>query len=38
MNYQNAKETAERWKISDSLVRRLCREGRISEAIQKDGV
>lgn len=38
MNYLNANETAARWKITGQLVRRLCREGRVPDAIQKDGV
>lgn len=31
------KETAERWNVSERLVRRLCIEGRIHEAVQEDG-
>ena len=38
MNYLNAKETAVRWQTSEQMVRRYCREGRVPDAIQKDGV
>lgn len=36
MNYCSVKETAERWEVSGQLVRRLCKEGRIPGAIQRD--
>lgn len=36
MNYCSVKETAERWCVSGQLVRRLCKEGRIMGAIQRD--
>ena len=38
MNYITTKETSELWNVSDQMIRKYCREGRISGAIQKDGV
>ena len=37
MKYYTIKETAKRWGISEQLVRRYCRQGRISNLIQEDG-
>lgn len=36
MKLCSVKETAERWNVSERLVRRLCVEGRISEAVLED--
>ena len=35
MQYITSKEAAERWGISDQMVRRYCREGRIPDAVRK---
>lgn len=35
MQYITSKEAAERWEISDQMVRRYCREGRIPDAVRK---
>ena len=35
MQYLSAKEIAEKWGVSPILVRRLCRQGRVPEAVQK---
>lgn len=37
MKLCSVQETAERWEVSERLVRRLCVEGRIPEAVLKDG-
>lgn len=37
MKYQTIKETAKLWGISEQLVRRYCRQGRIANLIQEDG-
>ena len=37
MDYITAKTAAENWKVTEQLVRRYCRQGRISGAEQKDG-
>lgn len=37
MKYCTIKETATRWGVSEQLVRRYCRQGRISGLIQEDG-
>ena len=37
MKLCSVKETAEHWEVSERLVRRLCVEGRIPEAILEDG-
>ncbi len=34
MNYISVKEASEKWKISDSRIRVLCREGRIEGAMK----
>ncbi len=34
MKYISIKEASERWKISDSRIRLLCREGRIEGAVK----
>ena len=38
MEYLSTKETAKRWGVNTSLVRRHCSQGRVPGAIQKDGV
>ena len=38
MQYVLARVIAEKWGVSSSLIRRLCRQGRISGAVCKDGV
>ena len=38
MDYITAKTAAENWKVTEQLVRRYCRQGRITGAEQKDGV
>ena len=38
MQYVLARDIAEKWGVSSSLIRRLCRQGRISGAVCKDGV
>ena len=38
MNYCTIKETASRWGVSEQLVRRYCRQGRITDLMQQDGV
>ena len=38
MKLCTAKETAERWNVSERLVRRLYTEGRIPEAVHENGV
>ena len=38
MQYVLARDIAEKWGVSASLIRRLCRQGRISGAVCKDGV
>ena len=38
MNYLSVKETAEKWGVNVSLVRRFCGQGRIPEAVCKDGI
>ena len=38
MQYLSAKEIAEKWGVSQILVRRLCRQDRIPGAVCKDGV
>ena len=37
MNYCSIKETAGRWDVSEQLVRRYCRQGRIAGLIRQDG-
>ena len=37
MEYLSTKETAKRWGVNTSLVRRHCSQGRVPGAIQKDG-
>ena len=37
MNYCSIKETAVRWDVSEQLVRRYCRQGRIAGLIRQDG-
>lgn len=37
MEYLSTKETAKRWGVNASLVRRHCSQGRVPGAIQKDG-
>ncbi len=37
MNYLTTKETAERWGVNISLVRRLCTQNRIPGAIRREG-
>lgn len=37
MKYCTIKETATRWGVSEQLVRRYCRQGRIAGLIQEDG-
>ena len=36
MIYYNVKETAELWKISPQMVRRLCLDGRVTGAVLTD--
>ena len=38
MQYLSSREIAEKWGVSPILIRRLCRQGRISGAVCKDGV
>ena len=38
MNYCTIKEMAERWGVSEQLVRRYCRQGRIENLKQVDGI
>lgn len=38
MNYMTANQAAERWGVSEEIVRRYCREERIEDAYQEDGV
>lgn len=38
MKYITTKEAAEKWQISEQMVRRHCRQGRIPDAIQEDGL
>ena len=38
MNYCTIKEMAERWGVSEQLVRRYCRQGRIDNLKQVDGI
>ena len=38
MNYCSIKETARRWAVSEQLVRRYCRQGRIDGLIRQDGI
>lgn len=37
MNYISVKDASEKWHISEQIVRRFCRQGRISGAIQTNG-
>lgn len=37
MNYMSIKEASALWGVSQQMIRRYCREGRITGAIQKDG-
>ena len=37
MEYISTKEAAEVWQTSEQMIRRYCREGRIPNAIQRDG-
>ena len=37
MEYLSTKETAKRWGVNTSLVRRHCNQGRVPGAIQRDG-
>ena len=38
MDYISAKEASVLWKITDQMIRRHCRNGRIPGSVQKDGV
>lgn len=38
MDYLNVKEIAEKWGVNVSLVRKYCAEGRISNAVLRNGV
>ena len=38
MGYISAKEASVLWKITDQMIRRHCRNGRIPGSVQKDGV
>lgn len=38
MNYLSARETAEKWGVNISLVRRFCLQGRIPGIVYRDGV
>lgn len=38
MNYLSARETAEKWGVSMTLIRRFCAQNRIPGAIYRDGV
>ena len=37
MNYMSIKEASALWGVSQQMIRRYCRDGRITGAIQKDG-
>jgi len=37
MDYLTTKEAAFLWNTTEQMIRRHCREGRISRAIQRDG-
>ena len=37
MQYISTKEASENWGVTEQLVRRYCRQERISGVIQKDG-
>ena len=38
MDYLNVKEIAEKWGVNVSLVRKYCAEGRIPNAVLRNGV
>ena len=38
MQYLSTRETAEKWGVSMTLIKRLCNQGRIVGAVYKDGV
>ena len=38
MDYISAKEASVLWNITDQMIRRHCRNGRIPDSVQKDGV
>ena len=38
MQYLSTREMAEKWGVSMTLIKRLCNQGRIVEAVYKDGV
>ena len=38
MEYLSARETAEKWGVSMTLIRRYCTQGRIPDAVYRDGV
>ena len=38
MNYLNVREIADKWGVNVSLVRQYCADGRISNAVLRNGV
>ena len=38
MNYLNVRETADKWGVNVSLVRKYCAEGRIPNAVLRNGI